>query len=97
MASTMLTNSTPVTQTGMPRLFVPACGAARSACAGSFRLTPSFGTTALDWDAVQRIAQGQSIQAGKAWDQVYAVSGIGLITAPGMAGHGRSAPIARRC
>jgi hypothetical protein len=93
----MLTNSTPVTQTGMPRLFVPACGAARSAGSGWFGLTPSFVATAHDRYAVQRIARGQSTQAGKAWDQASVVSEAGLITAPGMAGYGRSAPIARRC
>ena len=93
----MLTNSTPVTQTGMPRLFVPACGAARIAPTGLFRLTPSFATIAHDRYAVQRIAQGQSSQAGKAWDQAPVVIGTGLVTAPGMAGYGRSAPIARRC
>jgi hypothetical protein len=95
MASTMLTNSTPVAQTGMPRLFVPACGAARSA--GPFGLTPSFVATAHDRYAVQQIARGQNTQAGKAWDQASVVSEAGLITAPGMAGYGRSAPIARRC
>jgi hypothetical protein len=97
MASTMLTNSTPVPQTGMPRLFVPARGAVCIANTGFIRLTSSFGSTAPDWYAVQRIAQGQSIQAGKAWDRAYAVIGIGLVATPGMAGHGRSAPIARRC
>ena len=93
----MLTNSTPVTQTGMPRLFVPACGAARSANTGLFRLAPSYVAPAPDRYAEQRIAWGQSTTAGKAWDQAAMVIGTGLLTAPGMAGYGRSAPIARRC
>ena len=91
----MLTNCTPATQTGIPRLFVPASGAVRSA--GWLRLTPSFEATAHAQFAGQRIAQRQSTQAGKAWDQAYAVIGTGLVATPGMAGHGRSAPIARRC
>jgi hypothetical protein len=95
MASTMLTNCTPATQTGIPRLFVPASGAARSA--GRLRLTPSFDATAHDQSTEQRIAQRQSTQAGKAWDQAAVVIGTGLIATPGMAGYGRSAPIARRC
>lgn len=93
----MLTNCTPATQTGIPRLFVPARGASSIANTGSIRLTPSFGITTRNWYMVQRIAQGQSIQAGKAWDRAYAFIGTGLVATPGMAGHGRSAPIARRC
>jgi hypothetical protein len=93
----MLTNSTPTTQTGIPRLFVPASGAVRSAGAGALRLTPSFDATVHAQCTGQRIAQRQSTQAGKAWDQAAAVIGTGLLTAPGMAGYGRSAPIARRC
>ncbi len=101
MAALMQTHTTNNMSSHTPRRLAPAGGALLGACVCAAAARPSFWAGTLAGG--QRAPGGTGMRGGirvalRARQGMFADYGSGLATGPIMAqGHGRSAPIARRC